>query len=245
LLEWAREGVTLFGRAMAEMLFPSPCAVCDADEGPLCEDCRQDICDASPMQCPRCALIVGPWASIADGCSWCRDRRLGFDAAVAMGPYQGPIRDVCLRLKREANAWRARWAADLLFEAKGEVIRSFGADLVVAVPLHWRRRIGRGYNQADALAIRLARRLGIAAGQPLRRVAATPKLADRGRGERAALLRKAFAVRRGARVSGRTILLVDDILTTGATCGAAAKALKSAGAARVVAVVLGRAEGRT
>jgi predicted amidophosphoribosyltransferase len=79
---------------------------------------------------------------------------------------------------------------------------------------------------------------------PLRRVVATPALADRGRVERAELLRHAFHSRIDARMRGRTVLLVDDILTTGATCGAAARALKKAGAKRVVAVVVGRAEGR-
>jgi predicted amidophosphoribosyltransferase len=80
----------------------------------------------------------------------------------------------------------------------------------------------------------------------LRRVVRTPKLATLGRVERAELLRNAFKVNyfHVNACFGRTVLLVDDILTTGATCGAAARALKRAGAARVVAVVIGRADGR-
>ena len=112
------------------------------------------------------------------------------------------------------------------------------------VPLHWRRRLERGYNQAEALADALARRLGLRSARPLRRVKATAILAGAGRTERLERLRGAFRARRARPLDGRTVLLVDDILTTGATCGSAARALKKAGAARVVAVVVARAEGR-
>jgi ComF family protein len=117
---------------------------------------------------------------------------------------------------------------------------------VVPIPLHWRRWWARGYNQSDELADALASRLGLRTVRPLRRVRATPKLAGMGRVERARNLRGAFQIRRpwSGRLAGRTILLIDDVLTSGATCGAAARTLKRAGAARVVAVVVGRAEGR-
>ena len=88
------------------------------------------------------------------------------------------------------------------------------------------------------------RRLGLRVARPLRRVKRTDRLAGAGRTERAERLRGAFRARTGPSLAGRTVLLVDDILTTGATCGSAARALKSAGAARVVAVVIARAEGK-
>jgi ComF family protein len=190
-------------------------------------------------------MPVGPWADRRGGCSECRGRSLGFDAAIALGPYQGPIRDLCLRLKREANAWLAPWLAELLVEARPEVGREDGDPRVVPVPLHWRRQWERGYNQADELARGLSRRLGLRKVHALRRVVATPVLARAGRTERARVMRQAFAPRRPSSIAGRTVLLVDDILTTGATCGAAARALKRAGAKRVVAVVIARAEGRS
>jgi ComF family protein len=168
---------------------------------------------------------------------------LGFDAAVALGPYEGAIRDLCLRLKRERNAWLAPWLASLLAEARVEARQFPGDSVVVPVPLHWKRQWQRGYNQADALACGLAKRLSLRLAHPLRRVQATPHLAFAGRSERAKVMRDAFEVRRRVPLGGRTVLLVDDILTTGATCGAAARALKRAGAARVVVAVIGRAEG--
>jgi hydroxymethylbilane synthase len=148
-----------------------------------------------------------------------------------------------LQLKHERNAWIAPWLMDLLVEGRSEVEREAEGSWVVPVPLHWRRRLARGYNQAEVLAERLAKRLGVRLAHPLRRVVATPPLARAGRTERARLLRDAFRARPSSGLKGRTVLLVDDILTTGATCGAAARALKRAGAGRVVVVVIGRAGG--
>lgn len=243
-MEPRRWGLEVLAKGLGSMLFASPCSICGADDGPFCASCREEILD-SGTQCPRCALSAGPWADLRRGCSECRGRSLGYDAAIALGPYQGPIREVCLHMKRFQNAWIARWSVDLLVEARGDLLRNAAADLVVAVPLHWRKRLQRGYNQSEALARALSSRLGIARAQPLVRVSATPRLASLGRRKRAEVMKEAFKTRRWSGVEGKAVMLVDDILTTGATCGAAARALKRAGAKRVIAVVLGRAEGST
>jgi ComF family protein len=213
---------------------------------PFCDECRGKLLAAAGSACPRCALPVGPWARQDGGCSRCRGESLGFDAAIALGPYQEPIRELCLLLKHERNAWLARWLVDLLVEARVEVSRLPKDAWVVPVPLHWRRRWERGYNQADELARRLAKRLGLKRTDALRRVVWTRPLALLGRVERTQVMRDAFQVRRGSKpaLAGRMVVLVDDILTTGATCGAAARTLKKAGAARVTVVVVGRAEGK-
>lgn len=249
LAGWASRGWRAGAGALASLVFPWECPVCGAgDEGrraPFCVDCRAELLGAAGACCRRCAMPVGPFG----GCRECRGRPLGFDGALALGPYQGPIRALCLMLKREPDAWLARWLSELLVEARPELLEIAAGDpapLVVPVPLHWRRRWARGYNQSDELARGLAGRLGLRPSKLLRRSRATPKLAGLGRVERARTLHKAFRVpkRWRARLKGRTVLLVDDILTSGATCGAAARALKQAGARRVVAVVVGRAEGR-
>ena len=191
-------------------------------------------------------MPAGPFADLDGGCSECRGRPLGFDRAIALGPYQGPIRQLCLSLKRERNAWMARWVAEVLAEGQSGPLseEARGLPLVVPIPLHWRRRLTRGYNQAEALAVGLGRALGLEVRPGLRRVVATPKLALSGRTERAKLMRDAFRPRGLRGLRGRPVLLVDDILTTGATSGAAARALKRAGASRVVVVVVARAEGK-
>jgi len=190
-------------------------------------------------------MSLGPWEIAVEGCGDCRNRRLGFDSAIALGRYKGPVKELCLQLKHESSAWLAAWVADLLLEARGEALRKIQPAWVVPVPLHWTRRLQRGYNQAEALARSLARRLGSPSARLLQRVVATPVLAGKSRKERASLLDAAFRVRGGRLLKGQTVLLVDDVLTSGATCGAAARALKRAGAKRVIAVVIGRAQGET
>jgi ComF family protein len=232
--------------ALDALAFPLSCAICSADgqKTPFCAECRAELLAAAGPACARCALPVGPWATTRNGCSRCRGKSLGFDAAIALGPYQGPVRDLCLRLKKERGAWLAPWLADLLAEARAPDLAAFPDALVVPIPLHWMRRCTRGYNQSEALADRLAARLRLKSIHSLRRVASTPPLTDLGRVERSDVMRQVFRIPTMTRLKGRTVLLVDDILTSGATCGAAARALKRAGAARVVAVVVGRAEGR-
>ncbi len=237
------------GESINALVFPWSCALCgeEGTSGPLCSSCRRTVLERSAVSadasCPRCALPVGPFADLQGGCGECRGRSLGFDAAIALGLYEGALKDLCLRLKHERNAWLAPWLGELLVDGRSAAVHSLPADAwVVPVPLHWWRHWRRGYNQSDALAGGLARRLGLSVHRPLRRVQATPKLALLGPTERAELLQKAFRARSNRKLSGRTVLLVDDVLTTGATCGAAARALKRAGAARVIAVVIARAD---
>lgn len=229
-----------------DLVFPWHCAVCGADEqdGPFCVGCRQELLGAAGRACGRCAMPIGPWARVEGPCMECRRHRLGFDAAVALGPYQGPIRALCLQLKHEQSNWLARWLVDLLVEARGEQMATLGASCVVPVPMHWRRQWVRRQDQAESLAAHVARRLRLQLRRPLKRVVATPKLAGKGRAERIRLLKDAFQARSDRRIEGQTVLLVDDILTTGSTTSAAARALKRAGAKRVVVAVIGRAEGR-
>jgi ComF family protein len=238
--------------AFDALVFPWTCPVCGAEGSgsPFCPTCRQGILEQSARtalsSCPRCALSVGPFADLRAGCDECRDRSLGFDSALALGPYEGTIRELCLQLKHEQNAWLAPLLSDLFVEARRDAISHLPADVwVVPVPLHWSRRWRRGYNQAEALASSLARRLGLTVQQALQRVIATKRLARKGRTARAEIMRGVFRARKGRKLAGRTVILVDDVLTTGATCSAAAMALKRAGAARVIVVVIARAERKT
>src|SRR5262245_21692613 len=108
------------------------CQVCGSSRqvAPVCQDCRCEITAASGPACPRCALPPGPWRRAEDGCARCRGRSLGFDRALALGPYQGPIRSLALRLKREGNAWLAPWLADLLIEKHRAALESSRATCV-------------------------------------------------------------------------------------------------------------------
>jgi ComF family protein len=237
------------GHALDGLVFPWSCLLCgmEGSSAPFCRSCRRDLLEqsvkAGASACPRCALPVGPHANVREGCSDCRGRSLGFDASIAFGPYDPPIRDLCLQLKHEQNAWLASWLSDLLAEARSDVLGSLPPDTwIVPLPLHPWRYWQRGYDQAEALAHGLARRLQLPLHRPLRRVVATRKLAELGATARSQVMHRAFRIRHRWKLTGRTVLLVDDVLTTGATCGDAARELKRAGAARVIAVVIARAE---
>ena len=118
--------------------------------------------------------------------------------------------------------------------------------MLVPVPLHWRRRWLRGYNQSEALAHGLAARLRLPCGScGLRRIRATPMQTSQTLAGRRDNVRGAFAAAPNVRTAGKTVLLVDDVMTTGATASEAARALKAAGARRVVVAVLTRAHGTT
>ncbi len=247
---WLQAGWDAVGEAVDDLAFPRVCPICDADAdfSAFCPPCRAELLEAAGSVCPRCAMPVGPYAHLDRGCSECRGRSLGFDAAIALGPYSGPIRNLCLRLKHERNAWLAPWVAGLVAQGRRPALEAEinAQTWVVPVPLHWTRRFTRGYNQAEALGSGLGRSLKLSVRSALRRTVATPKLALAGRTERAKIMKNAFQVKGRHRpgLAGRTILLVDDILTSGATAGAASRALKQAGASKVVVVVVGRAEGK-
>ena len=240
----------LTGGALGELVHPWRCVLCDASppglRSPFCEPCRADLLVLAARfresSCPRCALPAGPFADLDGGCSECRGKPLGFDAAVALGRHDEPWRGLCLKLKSDRGAWLAPWLGALLVEARGADLSALRAAeaRVVPVPQHWFRRLQRGYNQAEALARALGRPLGLETRPALRRVKPTHHLVGLGPKARAQAIRGAFVARRGASLGGETVLLVDDVLTTGATLGEAARALKRAGARRVVAAVLTR-----
>jgi ComF family protein len=243
------QGLTSCAGAVDDLVFPWSCLLCGAEgatvRGPFCMTCRTGLlavaAAAGTSACPRCALPTGPYADLQRGCAQCRGRSLGFDAALALAPYAEAIRDLCLRLKHERNAWLAPWLSSLFAEARQDELARLPRDTwIVPVPLHWWRRLERGYNQAEALAKGLSRSLGLRVCQPLRRIKATDRLAHKSTSNRMDAMRQAFRSRHDPGLNGRTILLVDDILTTGATCGAAARVLKQAGAKHIVVAVLAR-----
>jgi ComF family protein len=171
----------------------------------------------------------------------CRMGGRGFDAAYSFGEYTGALRRLIHLLKyRRVQSLRhpfGVWLCQALpLDEK--------VDLVVPVPLHWTREFTRGFNQAEVLAREITRRRGLPCEKALRRVRSTGSQARMSRSERRRNVATAFTVRRPAVIAGKTVLLIDDVHTTGATLGACAVALKRAGAKRVVALTLARVDRR-
>jgi ComF family protein len=174
--------------------------------------------------------------SVAEAlCPRCRRREPLVSLARAVGPYEGALRAIVHALKYDGRPTIARHLAARMREAGAEVLA--GADLVVAVPLHRSRERARGFNQAREL----ARHLGLPVADALARTRRTPSQADLPAARRHANVRGAFEWRTRVPVKGRTIVLVDDVSTTGATLNACARPLLDAGATEVRALTAARA----
>ena len=190
--------------------------------------------------CPACGRGGGPYSFDERGCAACRDRRVPYDGLVRVGPYAGPLRSLVLAYKYERRLDLGPVLGRVLAERAALAAWAERVELVVPVPLHWTRRMHRGFNQAEMLGRESARAVGVRGTvRALRRVRPTPHQTRLPPSRRVENVRGAFAVRRrGAKVEGRRVLLVDDVLTSGATAEECARTLKRAGAAEVYVAVL-------
>ncbi len=154
--------------------------------------------------------------------------------------YQEPMTTVIHKLKFGRLSYLGRQLGQRLDTVFGRELEEQLIDAVVPVPLHWRRRLRRGFNQAWEIARPIARAHGWPLEAALGRARPTPPQARRRRAQRSRLPRSTFAVRAGRKIEGRRFLLVDDVVTTGATLEAAAGALERAGSAWIGALVAAR-----
>jgi ComF family protein len=235
-------------QGVLQLLYPRLCWACGQPMSPgpsgFCAPCLGALTTDPHATCPRCAAPVGPHVPLVDGCTHCRGVAFGFDRVLRLGPYEGLLRELILRLKHHTGEGLAEVLAELWADQAATALRATGAELVVPVPLHWWRRLTRGYNQSEALARILAARLGLVCrSRWVRRVRATPRQMQQTPSFRKENVRGAFAARAYPGLKDKTVLLVDDVLTTGSTASEAARTLKSAGAGSVVVAVLARAAG--
>jgi len=207
-----------------DLVFPPVCGVCGADGSFLCPACRRRLPEAAPPRCRRC------WSPSTLGqCGDCAHSPL--DGARAPYVFDGAARTLVHQLKFQALHALADPMGELLAVALLEY--AVPVDVVVPVPLHGRRRRRRGFNQSELLARAVAGRCGLEIdARVLRRDRNTPpQLQVDDRARREANVRDAF--RCSDAIAGSRVLLVDDVLTTGATARECARTLKAAGAASV------------
>jgi len=171
----------------------------------------------------------------------CRSGLRGFDSAYCFGAYEGNLRALIHLYKYSRIRTLSRPLASLLATVAP---RDQRFDAIVPVPLHWRRQWQRGFNQSELLASGVARRLGIPSMKALRRVRPTQTQAGLSNARRRKNVAAAFRIRRGRSVLGKSILLVDDVMTTGSTAAACALTLKRAGATKVVLLTIARVDRR-
>ncbi len=233
-----------------DLLLPAVCATCGRnlplDHG-LCEQCRIELLSlVSASSCPRCGGSLGPnIPARQDGCGQCHNTLPRFVGVHRLASYTGclrrAVRDLKYRRHLRLRGRLTHLLAQRMISAghDGEADR---LDVVLPVPMHWRRRLGRGFDHARAIAAGLARELHLPLGTELIRIRNTPPQVHLPRTRRLTNVRGAFAVRSPATVAGASVLLVDDVTTTGATADEATRTLLAAGADRVTLAVLAKAE---
>lgn len=239
------------GRLAADLLYPPRCSFC-GDECPLldgnllfCERCANLLGPEVWVGCRRCGAALTPQEPPPDDCGHCRGQRWAFETVVALGAYQTELREAVLRTKRPYGNALATMLGRLHVRRRQALLRAVQADLVVPVPMHWVRYLARGTKGVELLAEQIAAGLGLPLETGVLDADRNPRLQHHlAPAERVRNVRNAFRVRRGCQLRGATILLVDDVLTTGATASEAARVLKrEAAAARVAVAVVARAAG--
>jgi len=226
-----------FTQGLLQLVYPATCLCCAGPmpdyQARLCDSCRRSLSNSTHPVCPRCAATVGPYVQVGSGCTQCRKESFHFERVLRLGPYEGMLREVVLRIKQLSG--------EDLAEAIGKLWAE--VSLVIPVPLYWFKRLRRGYNQSEVLAQALAIKLHVPyLGRLLRRTRNTPQQTQRVGVNRRDNVRDAFRAPASPKLTKKTVLLVDDVLTSGSTASEAARALKKAGAGKVFVAVLARAE---
>lgn len=228
-----------------DLAYPPLCALTREPiaAGDFSEQAKQRLLKfADGNRCWRCASEVGPHLETKpDGCDLCRDTSFAFQRVLRLSLYEEELAAACRRMKDVSGHRLAAALGNLLAETLDSELRELRVDYVVSVPLHWRTEWQRRYNPSQVLAKQIAKHLD----RPLlsravvrnRRTSPQHHLSMT---ERRTNVRNAFKMGNETRVNGARILLVDDVMTTGATCHESARALMAAGASQVIVVVLAR-----
>lgn len=230
--------------AVREVLFPGHCLVCGNWLGGrelfVCNDCRESLA-VLPGQDRACRFCGAPTLTAGETCYACADCEWPFDRVEYAFHYQEPLRTLIRKMKYQRLPRLGIVLGKLMHE---RLPIPDDTDAVFTwVPLSAKRRRWRGFNQAETLARTAAAAAHLPALSLLRRIRHTPPQAKSSREERLFNLAGAFRVANTNRkvLAGRTVYLVDDVLTSGATAAACAGALKEAGADTVIVRILARA----
>jgi ComF family protein len=238
----SRKGLGVILDSLTRLIWPPVCQSCGKatpeSSGSLCHDCWNDVlrCTAGTY-CPRCGKDTSLYAIVDGRCPDCVSAEIHFDGIARAGLYDGVLRRMVVDFKAADRTDLDSHFRLLANSALAGASFAGDIDLFVPVPLHWTRRLSRGYNQSMLIA-RLVSHPTASISTDLVRMRRTHIQPGYRPEQRARNVRGAFAVRRGHGFEGKTICLVDDVKTTGATLNECAMTLRAAGARRVYALVI-------
>jgi ComF family protein len=228
-----------------DFFFPPQCLACQAmvpAHGTLCLGCWQNVQFIAEPMCHACGRPFEFEVAKEALCGDCLTELPPYARARSVFVYNEHSRALVLKLKFNDQLHLASVYGPWLMKAGGEMIAA--SDIIVPVPLSWRRFVGRKYNQAALLAEALAKKSGVpVVPDALARKKHTPPQTGLSRRQREDNVKGVFTVKRRDAVKGKTVLLIDDVHTTGATLAASARALLKAGAMKVNVLTLARTVG--
>ena len=229
-----------------QFLLPPQCHCCEKflEEGQqgICPDCLSKIRWIEPPLCTLCGVPFLSREIENHPCGACLTRGKYFTMARAVGYYEGPLREAIHRWKYEEKSYLTLFFGEKLAEGFCRYWDPQSFDLIIPVPLHSKRLRKRGFNQALLLVKELSRRTQIPYSKRLlqKRILTPPQVNLSG-GEREKGVRGSFHIQRDEEIEGKSILLVDDVYTTGATVNECSKVLLKAGAERVDVLTIAHA----
>ncbi len=236
--------------AVLDLFYPRTCLHCNRNlnhsrELCICKDCRKTISYTGNTHCVRCGAGLGIYTSstLEEGCFACKGKHLPFHAVTSVTHYKGAVRTLIHQFKYTRLKFLAPVLNDIVTAHETLIDAVSTIDVIVPVPLHWLKKLRRGFNQSELLSRGIHRHFSIPMStNNLCRVKNTDSQTHLTKSQRQVNIRDAFFVKRPEAFRGKRVLLVDDVLTTGVTVSECARKLKKAGAASVHVFILAIAE---
>ena len=247
---WSRLSIA-WGMGL-DLVFPPHCLCCSREfpaltvAAKLCDDCGGALQATTLAKCPRCGQFLAERQFATGQCPGCCGVGAHFDQVYVYGKYEGALREVIIRMKRDRHEILTREMGRLFARSLASDWKGPSPDIVTAVPVHWLRRVSRRTHVSASLARSVGHQLGVPSTIDLlfctRRMGKQAWLLPHARSRN---VRGGFMVSATGKVAGKHVLVVDDVMTTGATLEEIAKMLKRKHASRVTVAVLARGVGDT
>ncbi len=229
-----------------DLFYPRTCLHCncnlnDSCEVYLCHACKEQIPYVKDTYCIHCGATLGPYVTLKgnEGCSRCKGKKYHFDTVTPITYFDGVMKVLIHKFKYAKLKFLCRTLNDMVATRTSLKELVHGVDMIVPVPLHWYKKFHRGFNQSELLSRGIQRHfLKPVSARNLCRTKNTVSQTYLSKSKRQENVHNAFMVKHPDLFTGKTVMLVDDVLTTGVTASECARKLKDAGAGTVHLVVL-------